>query len=115
LSVLCSWQKFYHATNRANIARAVECGQLKREMLMSDKPDGKGQERTAMGLLPRIAIGAMVGVPAFGLIGIFIGCVVLWPDSNLCGLFPILLAIPLGAPIGACIGAFTMLIPRRKH
>jgi hypothetical protein len=82
---------------------------------MTNKPDGDGPERKALGLLPRIVIGAAVGAPAFAFIGTFVGCFWLWPDSNLCGLFPFLLAIPLGAPLGACIGAVTMFIPKRRR
>jgi hypothetical protein len=82
---------------------------------MTNKPDGDGPERKALGLLPRIVIGAAVGAPAFAFIGTFVGCFWLWPNSNLCGLFPFLLAIPLGAPLGACIGALTMFIPQRRR
>ena len=79
---------------------------------MSDKPDEDGRERDTPGLLLRIAIGAVVGVPAFAFVGTLVGCYWLWPESNLCGLLPILYAIPIGAPIGGCIGALTMLVPK---
>ncbi len=68
-----------------------------RGLTMTNKPDGDGREHKALGLLPRIVIGAAVGALAFALIGTFVGCFWLSPDSNLCGLFPFLLAIPLGA------------------
>jgi hypothetical protein len=82
---------------------------------MADKPDGKGQERKRPVPIIRMSAGAIIGVPAFALIGSLVGCLWLWPDSNLCGLFPFLLAIPLGAPLGACIGALTMVIPQRRR
>jgi hypothetical protein len=82
---------------------------------MSDEPDKPdARERKALGPLACIAIGSAVGIPAFGLIGVYIGCEWLWPGSNLCGLPAYLFAIPLGAPIGACIGGLIFLIRKGR-
>lgn len=67
--------------------------------------DDQREKHPRMPLYVRMLFGAIVGVPMFAYIGTFLSCEVLMPWSNLCGLLPWMLAIPLGAPLGAALGA----------
>lgn len=54
-----------------------------------------------------IAVGSLLlGVPVGYLVGAFIGCEVLYPESNLCGL----VGVFWGAPIGGVIGVATAIV-----
>ena len=50
------------------------------------------------------SVGALVGVGAGYMIGAFVACSLLYPDSNLCGLVGVFITGPLGLVGGAVAG-----------
>ena len=49
-------------------------------------------------------VGAVIGGMAGYLVGVFVACVWVFPNSNLCGIYGVFLTGPIGSIVGAIVG-----------
>jgi hypothetical protein len=47
---------------------------------------------------------AILGMFVFSLVGMILGCAVIWPTANICGIPGVIYGGPLGLIVGAVVG-----------
>ena len=75
---------------------------------MSDEADNPGGRRAGSCLLRMLLVagGGLLGLAIGYLGGVFLGCYVLMPESNLCGFVAVFITAPFGLLVGVACGAW---------